>query len=568
MNRPYTNFDEALTAWGEYRRRKTLQDRIRDSRDNIDTSIAYDRRGHRYVLRILLISSVILLATSLLVGAAVVGLRALLQEAAQLRQRLDAVQQAVGLDKSFTVTFDVEQPRKARLAVSIDPGLVRQAEVSYDEGATWRKLYEGGELAPTERLLALEDEHAFTPPAAGQADVSARVRVSYAPAVLQAFPEYASAEKTERAAEYEISGREIRMVSAAGAAAAPASTEVPRAAAGWEMTNSPKATIDCENDAKDGALLARFTLNEVGEWATLGHSIPGAAPANPTASLEGLTAIEVQLAYDNPSQIALEAKLIDDAGKMTGTIKFIEPAKTSQTVRIPAKVLKPYFGVPRVDLGRIRRLELTLARKMPGQAGEGAVRIEKVSLISTAALPQAWSPPAAYAQVDALSLKPDFWQTAKSAQAEIALAAEGELLACKVRLPYEAGKDKELPWTSVSAQVQGKSYREVQAIEIELKWDAAAPITIEPQLVTGTQGDVYGQQRRIRPAAEFQKVMVYPQDLKYFYTFGGERSDKGLDLAELKAFHLGVARKAVNQAEGGTLCLKSVRFLAAQTPDK
>jgi hypothetical protein len=130
----------------------------------------------------------------------------------------------------------------------------------------------------------------------------------------------------------------------------------------------------------------------------------------------------------------------------------------------------------------IRRVELTFARKMPNQAAEGAVRIEGVSVVGTKPLPAAWKPPSAYAALESLSLRPDSWKTAKSARGQIAVAAAGDSLACRVNLPYSAGRDKELPWTSLWTQPTDKSFPGLQTIELELRWDGEAPITIEPQL--------------------------------------------------------------------------------------
>jgi len=449
--------------------------------------------------------------------------------------------------------------------VWINPALVRLAEVSYDAGISWKKLYEAGGQAAAEPMLRLEDEHAFTPPAAGKAEETAKVRVQYIPAVLEAFPEYASPDKTERWAEFEVSaaGVQIAALSTATTAAAPTVTPVALAGGRWQLTNSTNATVAAKSDAKDKGLAVTLALKDVGEWATLSHSIPGASPASPTVSLKDLTRVEIQLLWDNPAELALETKLIDDFGRITGIVKFLGTGKAAQTVCIPVGSMKSYFGVPRVDLSRIRRVELTFARKIPGQAAKGVVRIESVSLVSSKPLPASWKPPASYASLQQLPLKPGSWKTAKSAQAEIATVAEGDALACRVGLPYDSKRDKALPWTSIWTQPQGRSFAGLQAIELEVKWDGKSPVTIEPKLSMGSQGDTYGMQVRVRPATAFQKIIVFPQDMKYFWTFASETSPKGMDLGNIASFHLGIARKALDQADKGTLFIKGIRFLGA-----
>ena len=559
----FDSVDDVLTAWATQKKRdlhkptQTTSNAVR---------LTCSDREH-LVRRLLSRATIVLLVVAVLAGGtwAAVGIRALLLEAAQLRQRLDAMHKAVGLDRSFGVDFVAEQPDKARVDVRIDPSLVRLAEVSYDTGVSWKKLYEAGQQVAAEPILLVEDEHVFAAPAAGKAEVISKVRVQYIPAVLEAFPEYASADKTEKSAEYEVSAAGIQVAAVSTTTTAPTATVTPVALADgrWELTNSTNATVMVKSDVKDKGLVVTLALKDVGEWATLSHSIPGASPTGPTVSLKDLTHVELQFVWDNPDELALETKLIDDFGKIAGIAKFLGTGKAVQTVRIPVGSMKPYFGVPRVDLSRIRRVELTFARKTPGQAAEGVLRIESVSLVSSKPLPAAWMPPASYAPLEQLHIKPDSWKTAKSAQGEIALATEGDALVCKVSLPYDAKRDKELPWTSIWTQPQGKSFASLEAIELEVKWDGEAPITIEPQLSMGSQGDTYGMQVRVRPAKDFQRIVVFPQDMKYFWTFAGATGAKGMDLGDIASFHLGIARKALDQADKGTLLIKSVRFLGA-----
>ena len=558
--------DALLGIWGERLHARPLSPEA--SARAVGEVLVTDEGGrpwYRLSFKGIIAVAILCLAVTGVAWGVTVEVRRLLAEAAQLRQRLDAMHKAVGLDRSFQADFTVQQPNTAMTTVRIDPSLVRLAEVSYDAGGSWKKLYEAGQQGAAEPILRLEDEHAFTPPAAGKAEVTAKVRVQYIPAVLEAFPEYASAEKTERWAEYEVSagGIQVGALSTTTAAIAASVTPVDSATSPWELTNSANAIVAAESDQKGKGMAVKLALKDIGEWATLSHSIPGATPAGPTVPLKDLTHVEVQLVWDNPAELGMETKLIDDFGKITGIVKFLGTGKALQTVRIPVGSMKPYFGVPQVDLSRIRRIELTFARKTPGQAAEGTVRIESVSLISSKPLPPLWKPPSAYASLEPLSLKPDSWKTAKSAQGEIALAAEGDALTCKVNLPYDPKRDKELPWTSLWMQPQGKSFPGLQAIELEVRWDGEAPITIEPQLSMGSQGDTYGMQVRVQPTKDFQKIMVFPQDMKYFWTFAGETSAKGMDLGNIVSFHLGIARKATDQAEGGTLFIKSIRFLGA-----
>ena len=554
--------DSALEDWGN---RLSMKESARRKGEAIGEVRETRTEDGRRTCRLQLTVAFGSLAVLFFVGGATWGVlkvHQLLEEAAQFRRQLDAMHKVVGLDRSFVADFEVEQRKTVRVDVRIDPALVRLAEVSYDAGGSWKKLYDAGKQAAVEPVVRLEDKHAFAPPAAGKAEVTAKVRVQYIPAVLEAFPEYASADKTERSAEYEISAVGIEKVGEGPSPRLSLSvTPVDLAASRWELSNSGNATVVTESDPKDRVLVAKMILKDVGEWTTLSRSIPGATPANPFVSLKDVTHIEIQLVWDNPAQVALETKLVDDFGKIMGTVRFLAPGKASQTVRLPVGAMKPYFGVPRVDLSRIRRIELTFARKIPNQAAEGTVRIKGVSLVGTKPLPPTWKPPFTYATLASLSLRPDSWKTAKSTRAQIALAAQGDSLACKVNLPCSARRNKELPWTSLWTQSPDKSFPGLQAIELELRWDGEAPITIEPKLSTGSQGDTYGMQVRVQPARDLQKILIHPQDLKYYWAFAGETAAKGMDLDNLVSFRLGIARKAVDQAERGTLSIRSVRFL-------
>ena len=72
-----------------------------------------------------------------------------------------------------------------------------------------------------------------------------------------------------------------------------------------------------------------------------------------------------------------------------------------------------------------------------------------------------------------------------------------------------------------------------------------------------------GTQRRVKPSDDFQTVIVYTQDLKFYWSLAGKTDATRMNLNDLQTFSLGIARKAENQGERGTLYVKSVRLLGA-----
>ncbi|MCK4294828.1 MAG: hypothetical protein KAY65_16635, partial [Planctomycetes bacterium] len=58
-------------------------------------------------------------------------------------------------------------------------------------------------------------------------------------------------------------------------------------------------------------------------------------------------------------------------------------------------------------------------------------------------------------------------------------------------------------------------------------------------------------------------------DLRYYWTFeGGLRETKKMNLSSLKAVVLGISRKALNQAQQGTLYIKAIRLLGPPEQSK
>jgi hypothetical protein len=158
-------------------------------------------------------------------------------------------------------------------------------------------------------------------------------------------------------------------------------------------------------------------------------------------------------------------------------------------------------------------------------------------------------------------LGPDKWKTAQSKRGHIELSNDGNQPVCLVRLPYDKQIDEELPWTNIETELVEPNFANLQAIDIEVRWDSLLPITLEPKLVTSEQRDTYGRQILVNPGSDYQRFLIYPQDLKYYWTAVGENNGAGMNLRELNGFSLGIARKSQEQAEQGKLYIKAIRFL-------
>ena len=119
-----------------------------------------------------------------------------------------------------------------------------------------------------------------------------------------------------------------------------------------------------------------------------------------------------------------------------------------------------------------------------------------------------------------------------------------------------------LPWTNIETELKQDNFSGLRAIEIELMWQGAESIVLEPKLVTSERGDTYGRHIHIQPTTQLQKITVYIQDLKYYWSLaGGPTSTTEMNLGELKTVGLGIARKAQDQASKGILYIKAIRLM-------
>jgi len=522
-------------------------------------------------------AATILVCVSLAVAGSVSfrKLSVMLAEATQHRQRLELLHEATGVGHAFDVDFDAEQPNIARLTININPALVRLSAVTYDNGENWETLYSKsvGDILTAktfEPTITVKDQQTFIIPPSGKQSIKALVHVEYVPEVIAAFPEYKKPEKTDRISLYEITPTGIRKLASKITGVATAKAEVsmgiiPLDADRWEALNSPNAYVNLENDPVDSAVIQQFKLGAVGEYTNIGHAIPSATPEKPTVSLEELTGMEIQFLWDGNAPIILEPKLVDDHGKIIGMTKFIEPSSNSQTIWIPAHSLKGYFGIRIFGYSRVRRFDLAVVRKVKSHASEGIIKIQRIELFGTAELPPPPTTTAAEQILLAeLSLDPAQWKTAHSERGTIELSAEDKLLVCKVELPYNQELDKTLPWTNLEIPLEQRDFSKLKVIEIELMWQGPAPITIEPKLVTSVRGDTYGRQIRIQPANQFHKVKVYLHDLKYYWSLTGTTKETKMNLYELNTISLGIARKAQDQAQQGTLYIEAIYLLGLE----
>jgi hypothetical protein len=509
------------------------------------------------------VATIVLLSVIIIAAAgATVAVRTFLSEAAYHQRQLQSLHNVVGLDQAFGVEYSITQPNTFNIMVTVDPALVSKIEVSYDDGRTWRELYtatpEQYVYAGTKREL-MQDSKTISVPGI----VTARIRALFVPDVIAAFPEYELPTKNERIGTFEFTGSTITQLSTGEAKTAESITsmgQIPLDLARWEPLSSLDAGMELDAEPQTGFLVENFQLGDVGEYTNIGHCLPGATALDPTVSLHRLNRIELELQLDASSPVTLEPKLVDDLGRVAGVMRVVTPSEDVQTLYIPARSLKGYWG-KNIDLSRVRRVELAVTRKVRTQASSGTIVIRRIELfgdgekLTEAPLPTLNS----FAKI---SLKPDKWRTAKSKNGGIRLSSEGEILKCEVELPYNRITDKELPWVNIEAATEQKDFKRLAAIELRLRWDGASIITLEPKVVTSGRGDTYGRHIWIQPSAELQNVLIYPQDLKYYWsTVVGPTEETRMDLNDLHTFSLGISRKSMSQADSGNLYIESINFL-------
>lgn len=484
------------------------------------------------IIKRIAVAAVILLCVALTGGASLAWRSAVvaLAEAAVHRQQLEKLHKATGLDQAIDIDFDTEQPNIAKLQGSINPALVHLVKVTYDNGETWQTLYDAGNLKISGPPVSFKDQKAFSVPASGKRRVTVHTRAEYMAEVIAAFPEYQNPQQTDQVAIYEVTAEGItKLIGENPTTAKPeismgtiplsiqqeiSTDPIPVVVQHWEILNSNYAKANVWNDPTGGALVQQFKLDGEGEYTIISHAIPGATPANPTVSLEELSNIEVRFLWEGDAPVVLEPRLVDYHGKIVGTTRFIERSDKSQIIRIPAKSLKGYWGTTGFDYSHVRRLELAVARKTKEHAATGIIKVQGIELLGTAKLPPPFKSPPNLKTLAVLPLKPAMRNTVQSEQAAIKAFEEDDLLACKVNLPYDKKRDKTLPWTSFKIELEQHDFGNLYAIELELKWQGSEPIAIEPMIITSAGGDTYGKHFRIQPSTNFQKILVYPHDLR------------------------------------------------------
>ena len=328
----------------------------------------------------------------------------------------------------------------------------------------------------------------------------------------------------------------------------------------WEPLNSPDATMQLETKPQESVLIQNFRLDKSGEYTIISHALPGATAAQPTVSLRELTRIEVELQFDASEPITLEPRLIDDFGAVAGIVRVVTPSKGVQILHIPAASLKGYWG-KNIDFSRVRRIELAVTRKLESQAAAGNLIIRRIELFGHGK--KLIDPPMpTLNKFIGLPLKPDKWQTSSSKNAQISLNSEGEILKCAVKLSYERNKDGELPWINIDTTTEQKDLNQLAAIEFCIRWDGSSAITLEPKIFTSSRGDTYGRHIWIQPSHESQKVLVYLQDFKYYWSAVGPTEQTHMNLNDVRTFSLGISRKSLTQADSGTLYIEAIYFLS------
>jgi hypothetical protein len=507
-------------------------------------------------LAVFILLAVVVIVT---VGAAF-AVQTLLSKAAYYQRQLQSLHDIVGLDRAFDVTFETQQPDTFKLLVTVDPALVSKVEVTYDDGQTWRSLYStvpGQNAYAGTKLQLIEDSKTITEPGI----VTARVRAQFVPQVIEAFPQYAQSPKNERVGTFEFTGSAITQLSAeeTKTAAQPVSVGlVPLDLPRWEPIISLDAEMQLES--QNGAIVQHFHLADVGEYTNIGRSLPAVTAEQPSVSLRQLTRIEIELRLNASEPVTIEPKLVDVLGRVAGVIRVLTPSKDVQTLHIPVGSLKGYWG-KNIDFSHVRRFELAVTRKVQGQASTGTLTISRIELFGLG--PHLTdSPLTALKKFAELPLESGKWRTASSKNARVSLATEGEMLQCKVELPYDRVKDDELPWTNIETETEQKNLNRPAAIEFWLRWDGPSAITLEPKVVTSPSGDTYGRHIWIQPSSELQKILIYIQDLKYYWSAVGPTEQSRLDLDEVHTFSLGISRKSPAQADSGTLYIKAINFLA------
>ena len=566
------NAETLLSMYGEYKRAYS-DPKIRYYAELVEKG-GHDHEGrifHGILFRFVRIDRfIVVLLAALILTAGFIQVRSLFEQAIRLRNQLDSVREAIGVDRAVEVSFGLAQPNIVQLEATIDTALVQTVTVTYDKGESWKKLYsrspgDYGGLTEPSQVVRIMDHRAFAAPPSGTRTITVCVHVEYIPDIIKAWPQYQKPENTDHIAYFQLTPSLINKTVEDDAKSLRPEVSmgtVPMALERWEVINSTAATSSITNDPADGTIVQRINLEKVGEYVNLSHALPGAKPSSPAVSLENLTGIEIEFLWEGDGPVAIELKLVDERGKTVGVTRFVEPSSKSQTILIPARSLKGYWGIRTFDYSRVCRLELAVARKAVSHAAEGTMKVQRVELFGIAQMVASTpTPRAEMITLAELSLIPAGWSTAHSKDAAIRLSAKDSLLVCGVDMPYDEKVYEEFPWTNLRIELGTHDFSRLEALELELRWEAEAPITLEPMLVCTERADTYGRHIRIHPSQGFERILVYPQDLKLYWSVAGITDATRLNLSELNAFSLGIAKKERYQAEHGTLYIKSVRLL-------
>jgi hypothetical protein len=520
-----------------------------------------------------------ILAVSL-AATAIIGysIKSMLDEAAALRKSLDGLRATMRLDEAIDVKFEVIQPNRITTKVLYEPAYFKKIKVTYDNGENWIYLYEKSDEwivpgAPESKM----DTHEFILPSTGSIPISARLHAEYIPDVIKAFPEYAKEEKTNYVFESRIIPEGIAEV----IPPPPTQKEIsmgfmPLNANEWEIVTSINATTDVSNDL-DGSLNAKFKFNkesdesnEKEEYVNLSASLPGSSPKNLTVSLKdspsasiNLTSVSVNLLWNGP-EFVMEPKLIDDHGKTVSTLVPVKGSNKIQSKWIPIRSFKG-VGTRTFDFQRIRRFEIAITRKAKTDAKEGELKIQSIELLGTKPLPTVFDPKAVnLISLKDLPLEPNLWEKYKSNQAEVELSTKDGLV-CVVNLNYNKEKDQEPPWTEIKTQLTEHDFKNLWALEIEYKLESTKPITIETNLYFDDGSSYrYGRHIWIKPSEEFQKIIVYVHQFKFYDSRGPITEKTRMNLGDLREVGLGISRKNIEQAEVAKLYIKSIRLLGPE----
>ena len=511
------------------------------------------------------LASIFLVIIAFLAVAGFAAFKSALQRAADLRSHLESLKKVSGLAQAVSVDFNISQPNFVQLAVNFDHDLVRSIKTTSDEGETWCELYPAPATAPGFLIPSGETRHEFAlpMPQSGERDFAVTVRTEFAPAVIEAFPEYATSEFTDIRGAFRLSStgitKLIRSEDTGTDEPEISMCLIPMAFETWELDSSTQASADLSNDGDDGALVNSFRLNEVGHYILSRHAIPGSTASDPSASLKKLTVIELELFWDGDSAITLEPRLSDNQNKIIGIAKLIEPSTRWQTLRIPISSLAGYFGISNFDIDHVQRLDIALARKTSFEAASGSIKFRRIELIGTTKL-EPFAPQEPLQTIVGLSLEPGFWSPATGFMGGISLSGKQDLLDCKLTLPYD--ETKGLPWANIETKLPERDLSRLTAIEIDLVWKGSGPITLEPKLATTPEGHTYGRYIRVKPSADIQTVRIYAHDLRYYWSLvPGSAKTATFDRRKLGVFSMGMSLRAYNQSVDGMLSIRAIHLL-------